>query len=416
MKSKSGVLWLTSGALLLAGCASGTVTSGGPGSYRVVVASAAQGAGGVDVLTTEKKSVLSLPFGTLSPDGQRLYVTAVNHQGKPQLRSVDTRTGSTTNEMAISAAYFEAPGIISSNGRWLIRSFVDQVLTTHIGVFDTRNLAERALALKGVFALDAIDDAGSVLYLLETVGPNQYRVRDYDLAGDRLDDHVIVDKTDASPVMNGTRVATVATADGEKVFGLYQRPGRPPFIHVLWTTQKLAWCVDLPPVGSADVATGWSLLLDERRARVYAINARGIVAEADYSNLPQLLRTESFQPPPATSWHLPWAPSPFVGDASAKGYEGLAMNGGSALSPDGRTIYVPDTSGYMTIATVSLRPTGRRLSGHSLSSLAISPDGKNVFALQPDSNLVIEVDATSGQQVATFTLPYPVGILKVEAP
>ena len=75
-----------------------------------------------------------------------------------------------------------------------------------------RNLAERPLTLKGVFALDAIDDAGSVLYLLETVGPNQYRVRDYDLAADRLDDQVIVDKTDASPVMNGTRVATVATA------------------------------------------------------------------------------------------------------------------------------------------------------------------------------------------------------------
>jgi sugar lactone lactonase YvrE len=92
------------------------------------------------------------------------------------------------------------------------------------------------------------------------------------------------------------------------------------------------------------------------------------------------------------------------------------MNGRLALSIDGHTIYVPDSSGYFTVATGDLHPTGRRLSGHSLSSLAISPDGKMLFAVQPASNLILEVNAASGEQVATFTLPYPLGILRVEAP
>ena len=105
-----------------------------------------------------------------------------------------------------------------------------------------------------------------------------------------------------------------------------------------------------------------------------------------------------------------------VTSAYAKGYEGLVMSGRSALSLDGGTIYVPDSSGYITVATGSLHSTGRRLPGHAVSSLALSPDGKMLFAVQPASNLILEVNAASGGQVATFTVPYPLGILRVEAP
>jgi len=414
MKSKSALRWLLLALLgLLPACASAAPAAGPAGaSYKVFVASASQGAGGISVLATGEKGVLQLPVGTLSPDGSRLYVTALDSRGKPVLRSLDTQTGTAADEKAISSDSFEPSGIISANGRWLVRRHVDAGLKTHLGIFNTATLAERDVSLDGVFALDAIDNAGNLLYLLETIGTSSYRVRDYDLVRDRLDADVIVDKTDASPVMNGTRVATAASASGNKVFGLYQRPGKPPFIHVLWTDQKLAWCVDLPPAGAADAASGWSLLLDEAGAHLYAISARGIIADVQVSDLPHLVRTESFRPP-AASLRLPGWPPPLVRDASAKGYEGLWLSGLSALSMDRKTIYVPDASGYVTIATGSLHPTGRGLSGTSVSSLAISPDGKVLFAVQPASNLLVAVDAANGRELGRYTMAYPLVILMV---
>ena len=398
--------------ILLAACSSQPSDAAGPPStaYRVMVGSGAFGVGDVEVLTTADRRVLTLPGGTLSRDSGHLYST-LPAGATGSLRVVDTVSGGVLRVRSISSPAFTGPGILSAGGRWLVESYLDAgpPIQTHIALFDTSTLAERDVVLDGVFSLDAINDSATLLYLLEAVGAGQYRVRDYDLAAGSLDSTVIVDKTDASPVMSGTRVATVATADGRKVFGLYQRGGRPPFIHALWTDEKLAWCVDLPAGGAAEAGTGWSLVLDEAHARLYAVNSKGVVSEVDYSNIPQLLRTGTYSPPPVAAFHLP-----FIKDAYAKGYE-TSLGGGASLSTDAGTIFVPDALGIVAVTRVGLEPRRRLLAGHDVTSLAVSADGRVLFAVEPKANLLFEVDATSGRLLATFSVPYPVSILAVAA-
>jgi len=402
------------GALLLAACSAQPqpAATDTPNGYRVTIELGGGGAGGIEVLNTATKAVVRLPRGTFSPDGTRLLATEVAN-GAATLRAIDSQSGSILLEKPISSINFEPRGIISANGRWLVRVRHDSGPVTNLAIFDTATLGEHDISLNGAFGLDAIANSGSVLYLLESVGPDQYRVRDYDVSGGRLDATVIVDKTDASPVMNGSRVAVASSADGEKVFGLYQRPGKAPFVHVLWVTQKLAWCVDLPETGTlpGSESPGWSLLLDQQRQLLFVVNVAGSISQIDISNLPKLMRTELFVPPAAAaSWQLPG-----VTNASAKGYDNAMPSGRAALSADGQTLFLPDGLGYVTVASGSLHPTARRLSGHSLSSLAISPDGKRLFAIQAGAGLLLEVDAASGRELARFSISDPLAILRVEA-
>ena len=398
--------------MLLAACSSQTPEAASPpaAAYRVLVGSGAFRAGGVEVLTTADRRLSALPSGTLSRDSRHLYSIEPG-AATPSLRVLDTVSGGVLRARAISSSAFAGPGILSADGHWLVESYIDSGvrIQTHLALFDTSTLGERDIVLEGVFGLDAINDSATLLYLLESVGTGQYRVRDYDLAAGSLDATVIVDKTDASPVMSGTRVATVATADGRKVFGLYQRSGRPPFIHALWTDEKLAWCVDLPATGGADGGPGWSLVLDESRARLYAVNSSGVASEVDYSNIPQVLRTRSYSPPPVGAFRLP-----LIKDAYAKGYEAPG-GGGASLSAEGGTIFVPDSSGVVAVTRAALEPRSRLLAGHDVTSVAVSPDGRVLFAVEPRSNSLFELDARSGRLLATFSVPYPVSILAIAA-
>ncbi|MDQ6692116.1 MAG: hypothetical protein M3Z13_05045 [Candidatus Dormibacteraeota bacterium] len=402
------------GALLLSGCSSEPrpASAETPNGYRATIELDGSGAGGFEVINTATKAVMRLPGGTFSPDGTRLFVTQLAH-GVATLRAIDPRSGGVLLEKPISSPNFDGRAIISANGRWLVQAQPLPGPVTRIAIFDTGSLNERDISLGGAYELDAITNSGDVLYLLESLGPNQYRVRDYDVIGGQLDATVIVDKSEASPVMNGSRVATASSANGEKVFGLYQRPGKTPFVHVLWATQKLAWCVDLPEAASlpGSSSPGWSLLLDEQRQLLFVIHVAGVISQIDISNVPRLMRTESFVPPSAAaSSHLPW-----VKDAFAKGYETALTSGRAALSLDSQTLFIPARSGYVTVASASLHPISRRISGDSVSSLAISRDGRRLFAVQPSANLLVELDAASGRELGRFTISHPLAILRVDA-
>ena len=99
------------------------------------------------------------------------------------------------------------------------------------------------------FSYDALSPNGSRLYLIERLPPagsDHYQVRWYDVPGGRLDDAVVVDKTQIGELMAGRPVSRARSADGALVATLYERSGEPPFVHLLNTVDAFARCLDLP--------------------------------------------------------------------------------------------------------------------------------------------------------------------------
>ncbi|WP_088288866.1 hypothetical protein [Kineosporia sp. A_224] len=103
--------------------------------------------------------------------------------------------------------------------------------------------------LAGAFEFDALSPDGTRLYLVEHLPPKgsqHYQVRWYDLAADRLDEAVVVDKSNIGEWMAGHPVSRVTSLDGAVVATMYERSGGEPFVHVLHTREIYAQCIDLP--------------------------------------------------------------------------------------------------------------------------------------------------------------------------
>jgi hypothetical protein len=127
----------------------------------------------------------------------------------------------------------------------------------------------RIVALTGNFTFDAWSPDGAVLYLVEhrpPLGSGHYVVRAYDVGQGKLRDGVVVDKRNIGEQMAGHPVARATTPDGVVVATLYL-PTRStaavgdagkeqsPFVHLLYTDQAQALCVDLPTAAGQ----GWSM-------------------------------------------------------------------------------------------------------------------------------------------------------------
>src|SRR5262249_10699715 len=114
---------------------------------------------------------------------------------------------------------------------------------------DTRRLAvTHTIDLPGDFAYDALSPNARTLYLIEHFSATnalRYRVRAYDLKAGRLLPRIIADKREPDEPMVGIPAARVSTADGRKVFTLYVG-NEHPFVHLLDTVARVAFCIDLP--------------------------------------------------------------------------------------------------------------------------------------------------------------------------
>lgn len=122
--------------------------------------------------------------------------------------------------------------------------------TSRFVVVDTRTLAApRTIRVPGNMTVDALSPDGRMLYLIQHVisrGASRYRVRAYDLLSEQLLARVIADKRQQGWLMTGMPVARAATADGARVYTLYQGVGNYPFVHVLDTVNATAVCIGLP--------------------------------------------------------------------------------------------------------------------------------------------------------------------------
>jgi hypothetical protein len=217
--------------------------------------------------------------------------------------------------------------------------------------------------------------------------------------------------------MNGYKITAVADPDGHMLYSLYGRnDGRPPFVHALDLDNAVAYCIDLPALPTKSnyyldaAASGWALSLDANRHQLYASSVRGQLVAIDTRGN-AVSRSAGLAPPPATSL----LPSLFV-NAAAKEFDGLPS--ASAVDPSGRWLYVAWESGYLAVDTATLRPAALRDSGHRLSSLAVSPDGRHLFSISGQyaiPNQVADLDPQTGNQRATISgLTYPWRILRLE--
>jgi len=316
-----------------------------------------------------------LPMGVPTGDWKHLYSIVSN-----SLVDTDPQTGATASTMPLGGSYQlpvatanGVPGGLSPNGRWLVVESGDSS-QTHLLVIDvTTSKVRRKIDLGGYFQFDAVSDDGDRLYLIEHLNGREYFVRLYDVTGGRLDENIVVDKSDGNQAMVGTRLSGVAAPDGHMLFSMYVREHDGPFIHALSLDGPFAFCLDLPGSGSADSAAemGWSLAITRDGSRLYAANpATGIVAVIDPkgNGAPAVLRTAHFAK---------------ASSANTK----FSSPNSAAVSPDGRTLVVGGPSGVTWIDTASLQVRAQALTDWRVSSVGLSPNGQTLYAVGDDGHI-----------------------------
>lgn len=342
-----------------------------------------------------------LPLGTPSKDWQHLYSIVSS-----SLVDTDPQTGGTRNTLALggsfelpAAAANGVPGGLSADGRWLVVQAFDGAATNML-VIDTATFkVTDRITLTGRFHFDAISGDGLRLYLIQYLNGKEYYVRLFNVADNKLDANIVIDKSDGNQAMTGLRLSGVPAPDGSMLFSMYVRESESPFIHALNLSGPFAFCLDLPGGGytQGKPAMQWSLAMRSDGSRLYAINgATGVVAEVDTTNQfsPQMLRTG----------HI---------NADAAGAIGA---GAAVLSRDGRTLVAAESSGLVWIDTSTLRPRMSSLSGWHVSSLALSPDGNALYAVS-DQGRVAQLSANTAAILAEFDTAAgkPIALMRVAA-
>jgi hypothetical protein len=248
----------------------------------------------------------------------------------------------------------------------------------------------RIVELPGVFDFDTLSPDGSILYVSEHVpGPvvGRYQVRAVDTATGRMRDAVIVDKTNLDEVMAGWPLDQEMRPDGV-VLTLY-RGAEHPFIHALQSTEAWAVCIDLPKRGMDDAGAtaDWGVVSTADGRYNLAVNATlGIVVDVHPGDL-KIRRTGEFEP------------SARRGIVLAKFGHGEAGSVGRRVvaTPDSSAVFAAGARGIVRIDTADLAVTSRSLEGSAVDAIAITPDGKTVYALVRQDGRIAQIDAKTGE-------------------
>lgn len=365
-------------------------------------------------------TLLTLPAGLTSLNHQRLY-TATPTNGETTISIINTQTGSKLRSFTISGSYTTSASsfdnsVISTSGQWLaLRELGQPIGETVIALIDTQaGKLAKTFHLNGDFTLDAVNPDGSRVYLLERLndGSGHYYVRLYDVTKNQLYQSPIVDKTELNdPNMTGTAVARQMAGDGTMAYTLYvDAYHNIAFVHVLPLTGDLygAHCVLLPVGKSADLLHYYTLTMSSDESTLYAANgALGVVSEIslngpDSSDIfdDKVVATVHFNP----------------GSVSSSDKTRMLYNG-AALSPDGKTLYIAGIHGIWPVNTLDLHAQhnsavlGNYLAGQGLTSVAVSADGRTLYAVDPTNGITVLNTATGQtQQVILGPAHAPWGI------
>jgi hypothetical protein len=377
------------------------------GDYRLyVAASNANGQQLAIVDSKTHKAIGSLPLGTPSPDWQQYYTAAGG-----SLKVYNPQTGALMRTVQLARPYVlppatlsGVPGGLSPNGQWLVLETADPSTESHLLVIDTQfTKAPVAVDLAGSFTFDAINNDGTRMYLIQHAVASHYYVRYYNVGARTLDPQIVFDKSDGSSAMTGTRLSGIPSRDGQWLFSVYARQDKSAFIHALNLDNVIALCLDLPGGGYAKDPTAltWSLAMSANGSRLYAVNGpMGMVATVDTSSIGIIGTTRLTNTTQGAG----------IGVQNVQAKE---IGGGSAVSPDGKTLVMSGVTGIDWIDTFSLRARSSGLASRRIWSLALSPDGSFIFALD-DSGAISQV-SIKGTVLSTFDpgIGQPLAILRV---
>ena len=384
--------------ILVSAC--GRVPNAGPtGNYRLYEAAARQDAPIVALIDTRSRAAHDLlPLGTPSPDWKHYYAVRSG-----SLLDIDPATGATSTRVGLPGDYLlppatnsGIPGGLSQNGRWLVLQRFDGS-ASHLLVFDTTfHTAPRSIDLSGQFQFDAISNDGERVYLIQSIGNGDYHVRVYVMSAGALNPNFVVDKREGGNAMNGLKLTGVASHDGQWLFSVYARANHGAFIHALNLDAGFAACLDLPGNGYSDgdrSSLAWSLALSPDGNHLYATNpAMGVVTEILLKDFPTVGRTVH------------------VGEPSH------VWPAGSVVSADGQTLVIAGSTGVLWLDTSTLTPKRHALDSWTVRSLALSPDGATLYAVN-DAGAVAELSMAGGSVTTTFdpNIAHPIALMRVEA-
>ncbi len=390
--------------ILVSAC--GRVTNAAPaGNYRLYeVAAKADGAIVALIDTRSRAAHEQLPLGTPSLDWKHYYAVRSG-----SLLDIDPATGATSTRVGLPGDYLlpsatnsGIPGGLSQNGRWLVLQRFDRQAQTmpsksHFLAFDTSAMnVRRSIDLAGYFQFDAVSNDGQRLYLIQYINGTDYHVRVYLMSAGALDPNFVVDKTEGGDAMNGLKLTGVASHDGQWLFSVYARANQGAFIHALNLDAGFAVCLDLPGKGLAagdQSSLAWSLSMSPDGSHLYATNpAMGVVTNILLKDFPTVGRTGH------------------VGEPSH------VWPAGSVVSADGQTLVIAGSTGVVWLDTSTLTQKRHALDTWTVRSLALSPDGATLYAVN-DRGLVAELSMAGGSVTATFdpNIAHPIALMRVEA-
>jgi hypothetical protein len=331
-----------------------TIRPGGPAGPLV----------GYDAASGERR--FRLPPGVATADGRRFFAAAGS-----VIRIYDAATGAVLDSHPRGGWRV---GGVSPTGRWLALS-APAGEKTRIRLLDTRAWRPvHTAAMDGRFEVDAVSADGRALFLIQHLTDENYLVWLYDRGTGRLSQPGDTGPKARPDVMTGYAWGGVASPDGRWLLTLYLNTQRSvAFVHALDVQRRRPLCIDLPSGnGRTEALEDYSLALAPNGRRLLAPNpALGVVAEVDLDRL-RVVRT---------------------GELPAAGTRGLGA--ASAVSPDGRALYVASGRTVWTYGTEA--GSSRRLAdaGASIAGLAVSRDGSRVYVVRADESVVV-IDATTG--------------------
>ena len=262
--------------------------------------------------------------------------------------------------------------------------------TSRFAVLDINLATEpRIIELAGAFDYDALSPDGAILYVAEHVADplaGRYQVRAVDTATGYLRDTIIVDKRNLDEVMAGTPIDQDRRADG-LVLTLY-RGAEYPFVHALDSVEAWAVCIDLPTRGFDDEGAGadWGIVSVGQGTSIVAVNATlGIAVEIDPTDL-TIRRTIDFEASAGAGFALAKFGHGEIGPAGRR----------VVAAPDGSSVYAAGVGGVVRLGATDLDVQQRYMTGMSVDSVTVTPDGETLFVLARLGGIA-RLDAHTGE-------------------
>jgi hypothetical protein len=323
---------------------------------------------GYDATSRERR--FSLPPGVATADGRRFFASV-----EGTVRTYDPSSGALLATRTVGRGW--RVGGVSPSGRWLALQRQDG-RATRVRVLDTQGWRPVDTArLTGRFDVDAVSADGRALFLIQHLTSENYLVWLYDLRSGRLSQPGDSQPKARPQLMTGYAWGGVASRDGRWLLTLYLNTQRNvAFVHALDVRNRRPLCIDLPSAGGRlDALEHYSLALAPNERTLLAPNpALGVVAEVDLDRL-RVVRTGDLA-------------------AAPRGARGAA----SAVSPDGRTLYVASGRGVWAYGTARGRSRPLADAGAPIAGLAVSRGGERVYVVRHDERVLV-LDATSGAEL-----------------